>query len=75
MVFSDCIVTERLILRPFVDEDKDDVFALMSDDYICKMAGIKPYKTVLVYIKQGYFKPLFFKFSKGMKHCMMLKSG
>lgn len=46
MVFSDCIVTERLILRPFVDEDKDDVFALMSDDYICKMAGIKPYKTV-----------------------------
>ena len=46
MILSNCILTERLILRPFVDGDEEEVFALMSDDYICKMAGIKPYETV-----------------------------
>lgn len=44
-MFTDCIVTDRLILRHFVEEDVDDVFALMSDDYICRMAGIPPFKT------------------------------
>ena len=39
MILTDCILTERLVLRPFVEGDEYDVFALMSDDYICKMAG------------------------------------
>ena len=42
----DSIKTERLVLRPFVDGDVEDVLALMSDDYICRMAGIKPFKTI-----------------------------
>ena len=45
MIQSNCILTERLILRRFVDEDAEDLFALMSDDYICRMAGIPPFKT------------------------------
>ena len=39
-------MTERLVLRPFEDGDAEDVLALMSDDYICRMAGIKPFKTI-----------------------------
>ena len=46
MILTDCILTERLVLRPFVEGDEYDVFALMSDDYICKMAGIKPFETI-----------------------------
>ena len=42
----DSILTERLVLRPFEDGDAEDVLALMSDDYICRMAGIKPFKTL-----------------------------
>ena len=42
----DSIKTERLVLRPFEDGDAADVLALMSDDYICRMAGIKPFKTI-----------------------------
>ena len=42
----DSIKTERLVLRPFEDGDAEDVLALMSDDYICRMAGIKPFKTI-----------------------------
>ena len=45
MILTDCILTERLVLRPFVEGDEYDVFALMSDDYICKMAGIMPFAT------------------------------
>ena len=37
MIIKDCIVTGRLILRRFVGGDEDDVLALMSDDYICRM--------------------------------------
>ena len=40
------IFTERLILRPFVHGDEYDVFDLLSDDYICKMTGLRPCKTV-----------------------------
>ena len=46
MILRNCILTERLVLRPFVEGDEYDVFALMSDDYICKMAGIKPFETI-----------------------------
>lgn len=45
-MIRNCILTERLVLRPFVDGDEEDVLALMSDDYICRMAGIKPFKTL-----------------------------
>ena len=43
---KDCIVTDRLILRRFVAGDEEDVLALMSDDYICRMAGIHPFKSL-----------------------------
>ena len=46
MIIKDCIVTDRLILRRFVGGDEEDVLALMGDDYICRMAGIPPLKTV-----------------------------
>ena len=46
MYDSDCIETERLILRTLEDEDIYDVFALMSDDYICRMAGMPVMKTL-----------------------------
>ena len=45
-MIGDSILTERLVLRPFRDGDAEDVLALMSDDYICRMAGIKPFKTI-----------------------------
>lgn len=45
-MIRNCILTERLVLRSFVDGDEEDVLALMSDDYICKMAGIKPFKAI-----------------------------
>ena len=46
MIGDHCIETERLVLRPFEDRDAEDVLALMSDDYICKKAGIRPFKTL-----------------------------
>ena len=46
MTYSDCIVTDRLILRRFVEEDLEDVFALMSDSYIAEKAGFKPFKSL-----------------------------
>lgn len=46
MIEKDCIVTDRLILRRFVGGDEEDVLALMGDDYICRMAGIHPFKTI-----------------------------
>jgi ribosomal-protein-alanine N-acetyltransferase len=46
MFTPDQITTDRLILRRFKEEDLNDVFALMSDDYICKMAGIPIFKTL-----------------------------
>ena len=45
-MIRNCILTERLALRSFVDGDEEDVLALMSDDYICRMAGIKPFKSI-----------------------------
>lgn len=42
MIYSDCIVTERLILRRMTEKDAKDVLALMSDDYTARMAGSKP---------------------------------
>lgn len=45
-MIEDCILTERLVLRPFKEGDAKEVLALMSDDYICRMAGIKPFKTI-----------------------------
>lgn len=46
MSFTDCIVTDRLILRRFVEEDVEDVFALMRDDYTAKKAGFPPFKSL-----------------------------
>lgn len=43
---SDCIVTERLVLRRFAEGDEQAVFALMSDPYICEMAGIKTFESL-----------------------------
>jgi RimJ/RimL family protein N-acetyltransferase len=43
---SDCITTDRLTLRRFTEEDKEDVFALMSDTYIAEKAGFKPFKSI-----------------------------
>ena len=45
-MIGDSIKTERLVLRPFEEGDAEDVFAMMSDDYICRMAGIKPFKSI-----------------------------
>ncbi len=45
-ILSDYIATERLVLRRFKEDDVEDVFALMSDDYICRMAGIPTFKTL-----------------------------
>ncbi len=45
-MFEDYIKTERLVLRPFEDGDAEDVLALMSDDYICRNAGIRPFKSL-----------------------------
>ena len=44
-ILSDFILTERLVLRRFKEDDVEDVFAQMSDDYICRMAGIPTFKT------------------------------
>ena len=46
MFTSDSIETERLTLRHFREGDLHDVFALMSDDYICRMAGIPVFKSL-----------------------------
>ena len=46
MTYSDCIVTDRLILRSFVKEDLEDVFALMSNPYIAEKTGFKPFKSL-----------------------------
>jgi len=46
MSFRDCIVTERLILRRFDEGDEEDVLALMSDDYICKWIGFRPFTSL-----------------------------
>ena len=45
-ILSDYIATERLVLRRFKEDDVEDVFALMSDDYICRWAGIPTFKTL-----------------------------
>lgn len=46
MTFTDCIVTDRLILRRFVEEDVKDVFALMRDDFVARKAGFAPFKSL-----------------------------
>ena len=46
MIAKNCIVTDRLILRRFVAGDEADVLALMGDDYICRMAGVRPFKSL-----------------------------
>lgn len=43
---KDRIETERLVLRRFEKRDKEDVLKLMSEDYVCRMAGIPPFKTL-----------------------------
>lgn len=45
-MIGESILTERLVLPPFKDVDAEDVLALMSDDYICRMAGIRPFKSI-----------------------------
>ena len=55
MSFRDCIVTDRLILRHFDEGDVEDVFALMSDDYICKWIGTRPFTSVA---QAASFRPL-----------------
>jgi len=46
MNVTNCIITDRLILRPFVKGDEEDVFDIMKDDYTAKRAGFKPMKKV-----------------------------
>ena len=46
MIFNGCIVTDRLILRPFDKGDLKDVFALLSDEYIAERAGFRPFKSI-----------------------------
>ncbi len=38
MYIRNCIITERLILRPFVDGDEKDVFDIMSEWMFCCFA-------------------------------------
>lgn len=40
------IQTERLLLRPFTEEDAADVLAIMSDEETARKAGFKPLKTL-----------------------------
>lgn len=46
MNVSNCILTDRLIVRPFVKGDEEDVLELMKDDYTARKAGFKPFKSV-----------------------------
>ena len=46
MMNTDCIVTERLILRKLTEKDAKDVLALMSDDYTARMAGFRPISSI-----------------------------
>lgn len=46
MMYSDRIVTERLILRRMTEKDAKDVLALMSDDYTARMAGFRPISSI-----------------------------
>ena len=46
MMYSDRIVTERLILRRMTENDAKDVLALMSDDYTARMAGFRPISSI-----------------------------
>ena len=46
MMNTDCIVTERLILRRMTEKDAKDVLALMSDDYTARMAGFRPISSI-----------------------------
>lgn len=42
MNVSNCILTDRLILRPFVKGDEKDLLAIMSDEETARKAGFKP---------------------------------
>ncbi len=42
----DCILTDRLILRPFVKGDEEDLLAVMSDEDTARKAGFKPLTTI-----------------------------
>ena len=46
MMNTDCIVTERLILRRMTEKDAKDVLALMSDDYTARMTGFRPISSI-----------------------------
>ena len=46
MNVSNCILTDRLILRPFVKGDEEDLLALMSEEYTARKAGFKPMTTI-----------------------------
>ena len=46
MNVSNCILTDRLILRPFVNGDEEDLLALMSDEDTARKAGFKPMTTI-----------------------------
>ncbi|MCR4859993.1 MAG: GNAT family N-acetyltransferase [Bacteroidales bacterium] len=46
MNILNCIVTDRLILRPLVKGDELDVDDIMKDDYTARMAGFKPFKSM-----------------------------
>lgn len=46
MNVSNCILTDRLILRPFVKGDEEDILDIMKDEYTARKAGFKPFKRV-----------------------------
>jgi len=46
MNFTNCIVTDRLILRPFAKGDEQDVLDIMSDHFTARCAGFKPFTKI-----------------------------
>lgn len=46
MIVPNCIVTDRLILRHFVEGDENDILSIMSDVETARKAGFKPMKDI-----------------------------
>ena len=46
MNVSNCILTDRLIPRPFIRGDEEDVLEIMKDENTARKAGFKPFKSV-----------------------------
>ena len=42
----ECIVTDRLIIRPLHSGDENDVLEILRDDYTARMVGFKPFESL-----------------------------